>query len=219
MKPELSGGGARQTTDSCHVLLRRYAQTDYCHPRGVHADASVFHRKPRPDIPVDSTRPALCGAAAINARERKGKSDMNEETTTQETPAAAAPAPAGAPPGIWEDLTTRVKAGERDALLSAGAFGLAMLQSVIGTTGGALLTTAMLLNLALIGWLGHAAHGHLKRGGGKGLLVLNGAAFALAALSILMLAEALSGIVNTARAFEAIETFDFQAWNNQEKTP
>jgi hypothetical protein len=104
---------------------------------------------------------------------------------------------------VWQDITTRVKAGERDALLSAGAFGLALLQSIIGATGGALLTTAMLLNLALIGWLARGAYGHWKAGGGKGLLVLNGAAFALAALSTLMLADALAGIVDTARAFDA----------------
>lgn len=127
---------------------------------------------------------------------------MNEQETKQETPAG------GPTPGVWQDLTTRVKAGERDALLSAGAFGLALLQSIIGATGGALLTTAMLLNLALIGWLGRGAHAHWKAGGGKGLLVLNCAAFALAALSTLMLADALASIVDTARVFEAIDSID-----------
>jgi hypothetical protein len=109
---------------------------------------------------------------------------------------------------VWQDITARMKAGERDALLSAGAFGLALLQSIIGATGGAPLTTAMLLNLALIGWLARGAHGHWKGGGGKGLLVLNGAALALAALSTLMLADALASIVDTARAFEAIDAFE-----------
>ena len=68
-----------------------------------------------------------------------------------------------------------------------------------------LLTAAMLLNLALIGWLGNTAVARWRAGEGAGLLVVTGVAMGLATLSTLYLAEGLSTIVNTAAAFESLD--------------
>ena len=125
---------------------------------------------------------------------------MTQETTVQQ---------AGTPAGAWQDMMGRLKGGEREMLLAAAACGLAILQFLIGATGGALLTAAMLMNLALIGWLGNTAHARRKAGQGSGLLLLTGIAFALAAVSTLYLVEGISSVVNTVQVFEAFDGLDY----------
>ena len=100
-------------------------------------------------------------------------------------------------PGAWQDILERLKRGERAMILAAAACVLAALQFFIGALGGALLTAAMLMNLALIGWLGNTACARWKTGQGKGLMVLVGIAFVMAAISTLYLAEGLTSVVNT----------------------
>lgn len=120
---------------------------------------------------------------------------MSDPTTqpTQNTPTQ------NTPDGPWQDMMERLKRGEREMILAAIACALAVLQFLIGATGGALITAAMLMNLALIGWLGNTAHDRWKRGDGKGLLLLTGVAFALAALSTLYLAQGITDIVTVAQ--------------------
>lgn len=104
--------------------------------------------------------------------------------------------------GAWQDMMERLKRGEREMILAAVACALAILQFLIGATGGSLLTAAMLMNLALIGWLGNTAYVRSKRGEGKGLLALTGVAFGIAAVSTLYLAEGLTTVVNTAQTMQ-----------------
>ena len=124
---------------------------------------------------------------------------MSENQTTPET------RPSEATPGAWQDLTARLKKGEREMVLAAVACGLAVLQFLIGATGGALLTAAMLMNLSLIGWLGNTAFARRKDGQGSGLLLLVGIAFALAAISTLYLVEGVTSVVNTVQVFDGFD--------------
>lgn len=115
-----------------------------------------------------------------------------QSTATQTLPATSA----------WQDAMERLKRGEREMILAASACALSILQFLIGATGGTLLTAAMLLNLALIGWLGNTAHARWKGGDGKGLLAVVCAAFVLATLSTLHLAEGLTSVVTTAQTMQ-----------------
>lgn len=121
---------------------------------------------------------------------------MSEQPTPQQT-STTTPAV-----GAWQDMMERLKRGEREMILAAVACALALLQFLIGATGGSLLTAAMLMNLALIGWLGNTAHARWKREEGKGLLALTGVAFGIAAISALYLAEGLTTVVNTAQTIQ-----------------
>jgi len=121
---------------------------------------------------------------------------MSEQPTPQQT-STTMPAV-----GAWQDMMERLKRGEREMILAAVACALALLQFLIGATGGSLLTAAMLMNLALIGWLGNTAHARWKREEGKGLLALTGVAFGIAAISTLYLAEGLTTVVNTAQTIQ-----------------
>lgn len=166
---------------------------------GVGGQTTVFRQKPLLAIRVGFSR-ARTGRVRDNNQWEKGKEkNVNEQQTTQEVP------PGGTGPGAWQDMMGRLKAGEREMILAAVACGLALLQALIGATGGALLTTAMLLNLSLIGWLGNTAHARRNAGQGNGLLLLTGIAFALAALSTLFLAEAVTSVVNTVQVFESFD--------------
>jgi len=118
---------------------------------------------------------------------------MTEPTITpSNTPTANLPA------GAWQDMMERLKRGEREMLLAATACALAILQFLIGTTGGALVTAAMLMNLALIGWLGNTAYTRRQNGEGKGLFLLTGIAFGLATVSTLYLAQGITDILTIA---------------------
>lgn len=117
---------------------------------------------------------------------------MSEQPTSQPATAAAASE------GAWQDMMERLKRGEREMILAAVACALAILQFLIGATGGALVTAAMLMNLALIGWLGNTALARWRSGAGKGLMLLTGVAFALAAISTLYLAQGVTDIVTVA---------------------
>ena len=105
-------------------------------------------------------------------------------------------------PGAWQDIVTRLKRKERETILAVAACGIAVLQSLIGATGGTFLTAAMGLNLALIGWLANTAFARKRAHEGTGLLVLTGVAFVLAALSTLYLAEGLTEVLRGAQALE-----------------
>jgi hypothetical protein len=98
----------------------------------------------------------------------------------------------------------RLKRGEREMALAAISCGIAIVQLFIGVTGGTLLTAAMLMNLALIGWIGNTAHARWKAGEGKGLMVFVCIAFVMATLSALILAEDITSILNTV---ETIDSF------------
>ncbi len=117
-------------------------------------------------------------------------SDPTMNPTTNPTTAA--------PEGAWQDMMERLKRGEREMILAAVACALAVLQFLIGATGGALVTAAMLMNLALIGWLGNTAHVRWHSGAGRGLMLLTGIAFALATISTLYLAQGVTDIVTIA---------------------
>lgn len=106
----------------------------------------------------------------------------------------------------WQDMMERLKRGEREMILAAVACALAVLQFLIGATGGALVTAAMLMNLALIGWLGNTAHARWKSGTGRGLMLLTGVAFALAAISTVHLAQGVTDIVTIA---DTVNDFGF----------
>lgn len=121
---------------------------------------------------------------------------------TQTTATTATPATDGA----WQDMMERLKRGEREMVLAAVACALAVLQFLIGATGGALVTAAMLMNLALIGWLGNTAHARWRSGTGKGLMLLTGVAFALAAISTIYLAQGVTDIVTIA---DTVNDFGF----------
>ena len=123
---------------------------------------------------------------------------MSEQPTPQQ------PTTIPSTPGAWQDMMERIKGGEREMILAAVACALALLQFLIGATGGSLLTAAMLMNLSLIGWLGNTAHARWKRGEGKGLLALTGIAFGIAAISTLYLAEGLTTAVNTAQTIQSL---------------
>jgi hypothetical protein len=129
-------------------------------------------------------------------------SEPTPTTTSSTPPTAAAPATDSA----WQDMMERLKRGEREMILAAVACALAVLQFLIGATGGALVTAAMLMNLALIGWLGNTAHARWRGGAGKGLMLLTGVAFALAAVSTLHLAQGITDIVTVA---ETMSDFGF----------
>ena len=109
-----------------------------------------------------------------------------------------------APAGVMQDIGARLARKEKEAVLAVAACGVAMLQFFIGATGGALLTAAMLMNLALIGWLGNTAYRRWKAGEGAGLLALCSVAFILATLSTLSLAEGIADIVRVAQAFNNV---------------
>jgi len=126
---------------------------------------------------------------------------MSEPTTNPTTNQTTA-----APEGAWQDMMERLKRGEREMILAAVACALAVLQFLIGATGGALVTAAMLMNLALIGWLGNTAHTRWQTGTGRGLMLLTGIAFALAATSTLYLAQGITDIVTVA---ETMSEFGF----------
>ena len=115
----------------------------------------------------------------------------------------------GSTPGAWQDIIARLKRKERETILAVAACGIAVLQFLIGATGGSLLTAAMFSNLALIGWLGNTAFARKRNQEGSGLLALTGVAFVLAALSTWYLVEGLTAIVNTAAAFESVDFTDF----------
>lgn len=123
---------------------------------------------------------------------------MSEPTTTT---TATAPAE-----GAWQDMMERLKRGEREMILAAVACALAVLQFLIGATGGALVTAAMLMNLALIGWLGNTAHARWRSGSGKGLMLLAGVAFVLATISTVYLAQGVTDIVTIA---DTVNDFGF----------
>jgi len=95
-------------------------------------------------------------------------------------------------PGVWQDIITRLKQGERETIIATVAFVVALLHSLIGASGGAIFTSLFLLNLALIGWIGNTAYTRRKNKEGNGLALLSGCAFALAALSVFTLASGLS---------------------------
>ena len=105
------------------------------------------------------------------------------------------------PTGVMQDIGARLARKEKEAILAVVACAIALLQFAIGATGGALLTAAMLMNLALIGWLGNTAYQRWKGGDGAGLLALCSVAFILATLSTLYLAEGIADIVRVAQAF------------------
>ena len=117
---------------------------------------------------------------------------------TNESPAAS---PKGGE-GAWTDLMLRLKGGEKAMIAAVVACAVAALQLLIGATGGVILTTAMLFNLALIGWLGNTAFARKGRGEGNGLLLLTGVAFILAAVSTLFLAQGVSDIARMAQGLE-----------------
>lgn len=121
---------------------------------------------------------------------------------TQSTTATATPATEGA----WQDMMERLKRGERETILAAVACALAILQFLIGATGGALVTAAMLMNLALIGWLANTAHARWRSGTGKGLMLLTGVAFAVATISTVYLAQGITDIVTIA---DTVNDFGF----------
>ncbi len=125
------------------------------------------------------------------------------ESNTDQAPATAS----GNAPGAWEDITTRLKHKERETILAVVACGIAVLQFLIGATGGTFLTAAMLMNLALIGWLANTAFSRRRGGEGGGLLVLTAVAFVLATLSTLYLAEGVTDIVRMGQAFDNVGDF------------
>lgn len=110
-----------------------------------------------------------------------------------------------AAPGAWQDITARLKRGEREMILAVSACGIAVIQFFIGATGGSLLTAAMFFNLAFIGWLANTAFARRRAGEGSGLLVLTCVAFVLAALSTWYLVEGLTALINTIDAFEHMD--------------
>lgn len=116
----------------------------------------------------------------------------NETQSSESKPATSA----------TSDMTIRLKGGEREMIAAAAACALAVLQFLIGATGGTFLTAAMFFNLALIGWLGNTAFARKRRGEGNGLLLLTGVAFVLAAVSTLYLVEGLNDIVRGAQALQ-----------------
>lgn len=118
---------------------------------------------------------------------------MNQEETHQQNPDTN-PGQAKSP-GVWQDIVTRTKKGERETILAFAAVAVSLLYISVGVSGGTLFTSLFLMNLGLIGWLGNTAYSRRKNNEGNGLAILMGIALALTALQNLYLASALTDLL------------------------